>query len=335
MTMAQAFPAAFGQAGVQLAADLGLDKQWATKLLEVSKRLADGNAAHVRPQPDPLVATVSENRIDFTGRPDSVKDSSTMGSHTCAVKLIKNAATHLLMPDGKLPTRQQLNDSLEAIRDQFDPSKYNGIFFDKNGPVERDDEDGDRASQPWYMNQVRYCELEKHHEYLDELLTQFADLDGDDVVDEATVAEAAELYMRLVDDRPTAVHYGAPANSAGEATTLDNLENIEARGNLERYGTDDKAREQLLRKALGLFDCHAAIEFSEVLDETFNTADDYLLLVAQEFLYFFGHAYPKICAALATTDKTIRDLIRDIGGDDKKNRGDKKKSRKKKQPSNK
>jgi len=102
--------------------------------------------------------------------------------------------------------------------------------------------------------------------------------------------------MQLVDDRPTAVNYGAPAGGHGEGTVLGALASTEDEIADGSYMADS---EDLFKQAAGLLDHVAAFNTAELMrdyaeenDEDEGIFDTCVATVADEFMFFFEHAYP-------------------------------------------
>ena len=113
--------------------------------------------------------------------------------------------------------------------------------------------------------------------------------------------------MQLVDDRPTAVNYGAPAAGHGEAQVLATLKDIEdalAGGSYIGDGED------VLKAAIGLLDCVAAYNNAEMMwryaketDGDEAVFDTCIASVADEFLFFAAQAYPLSYAKMEDGDR--------------------------------
>lgn len=301
LTIAQAFPAVF--IGAAPLVTKGLNRLKAgdqNVVLEACEELADGNALvesdgmdlddgdapDLRPRPKNFIARLNGDSISFVGRSDSIKDSGTMGDHTCSEELMKNAATRVIASSGTATTNKDLADNLQKIEQQFSSDRYR-VF----------DQDVDE-SEPAYMCKWRFETLKDHLKTVEKLRDRLGANPPMDTATEADKTEAAELYMQLVDDRPTAVNYGAPAAGHGEPSTLAELKLIEA--NL-KSGRSPGTGPQLLQTFIGLLDCQAVFNNANMMfeyaDEQGNPKkheifDKCIALVADEFMFFVSNAYP-------------------------------------------
>jgi hypothetical protein len=113
--------------------------------------------------------------------------------------------------------------------------------------------------------------------------------------------------MQLVDDRPTAVNYDAPAGGHGEAQVLAKLNDIEDAIQNDSY---IGRHEDVLQAAIGLLDCVAAFNTAEMMwdyaketDGDEDVFDDCIATVAAEFLFFTEHSYPLAYARMADGDR--------------------------------
>lgn len=288
LTIAQAFPALFGEVEARLVDGLAADQPKMQKAFEAAaagirdaaERLRDGNKSGARPGPGAFTASVEANgTITFVGRSESIKDGGTMGDHTTAEQLMKDAASNLLMPGKKMPTNKELAASLRQLCTEFDPGGF--AFFGATGVPQGDD-------QPFATPLRRIEALTAQVQAVRDMADQLDALDPAAMAGEDLIAEAAEAYMTLVDNRPTATHFGGVAGGHGEPTALAQLRDIEA----GKYSYDDR---DLLDTAFGLFDCQAAVGCADLFrGHNDGAAEDYLRQVSGEFLFFLGLAYPKV-----------------------------------------
>lgn len=291
MSAAQAFPGLYQRKAVRKALETALQdnidaeqaKKLATEantLVAVAQEIATGAGTMSRPQPPSFAALVDEKgRICFQGRPDSVKDSSTMGDHTTCEQLMKDAANGVMAPKGNATTNGALIDRLRNIKKNFNADEYS--FFD----IQVDDGYPD----PFAAYKKRKFELSLKMFALDKLVQRLEGLDAMTPASAIDVAEAAELYMDIVDNRPTAVHYGAPAKNRGEQECLANIRVV------ENSKTRSPRKQDLLNWALGLFDSQAVMQcHSDFVEYDEDAAEEYVERVVAEFVYFLKNAYPRV-----------------------------------------
>jgi hypothetical protein len=309
LSIAQAFPALFAcGAGGQVVADMaeaGMPIPDSAKNLKLAMGfagpLADDNVANARPMPVSFVAACVQDsktnkcEISFAGRSESSKEGGTLGDHTCSEQLMKNAATVLLLGLERMPlTCKELAERLEQIVRDFDPGNYR--IFDSGHKT--DDlyklSEEDLIENPLLVYQERFNALEEHVSDLSNFIKQLKST-GSAPATGDLVAEAAEKYMTLVDDRPTAVNFSGVASGHGEAGVLAKLNALEAKDSVEM--TQGKPFEQVL----GLLDCKAAYGNAQVFMETGKSGgfEAVLSRIAFEFLYFLSNAYPKVWQAIA------------------------------------
>jgi len=308
LSVAQAFPASFlCGAGEQLTlmlvdASVTLDelKDYFAAACKCARPLAAGNLSGARPMPVPFVATCTQGgggafEISFAGRSDSVKDSGTMGDHTCSEQLMKNAASTLLLnPGKKLPNCLELAARLEGITKAFSLDNY-AIFdfgMDTASLYELSEEELMRKPElaDALVCQERYNALKEHIADLSALIEQLRK-QGGDIASAERMAEAAEKYMTLVDDRPTSVNFSGVASGHGEAGTIAVLNDLEQSKSITVDAKDP------FKCAIGLFDCKAAYQNALL----FNRKSGFEIILSRtcwEFGYFVEQAYPKVFGAL-------------------------------------
>lgn len=280
-TVAQAFPTVFRACSNELKAKLDIEVQDLGDWVEVSARLSAGNPRGTRPAPSNFTARIQDGNIKFVGRSDSLKDAGSMGDHTSSEQLMKNAATRILLPHGAETTVQNLIDALEGVKTRFSPENYS---FYTNDKIPKSD---DQLTRPY---QERAEILPLYIRKIDDIIAKLGKVDGDQTVNANQVTDAAEAYMALVDNRPTAVNYSAPAAGHGEPEALEALRNIEG-------GLVEADARLIIERLFGLFDCQAAVAGAEEIAE-FDRAsgENYLRTATEEFIYFAAHAYPDSAA---------------------------------------
>lgn len=286
MTVAQAFPELLKNDDVRQAVlnavTQGLTQEhatYATQQVEgIANRLAGRNELKQRPKPAAFAASIHDGRIDFDARPDSIKDGGSMGDHTTAMQLMKNAATKVLLPRGAETTNGDLKASLKAVKADFSLEHFSFI------PQPDGEIDGASLAAPY---QERLKATAKNLEVIDACIAALEVSNGDDVPDVEFLLECAEAYLQLMDDRPTAVVYGGLAEGSGEGTTVGLLDEIESG---QRQVSNPR---ELFEIALGMFDSRSASRGAAMFG-----GDDYLFRVGQEFMFFLKSAYPNIAAAL-------------------------------------
>jgi hypothetical protein len=291
--------------------------------------LAKGNTTRGRPMPGAFVATCTQNtpgeyEISYAGRSESVKDAGSMGDHTCSEQLMKNAATMLLLkPDKTMPNCGELADRLEGIMNSFGLNNYSifNIGLSNSQLLEVTEED--IAKNPDLANgmvcQERYNALKEHLEDLSTFVEQLRRQDVKSPAPPGLVAEAAEKYMGLVDDRPTAVNFSGVASGHGEPGVLAKLSDLEKSASIEV----DKAKP--FAKVIGLLDCKAVYQ-NAILFLKRGAVDAVLFRTSQEFVYFLSWAYPKVFPAilahfggrLDTLLNALKEVITDLATQDSK-----------------
>lgn len=286
MTMAQAFPVLMARKDIRDAMIKQLDecmtkeqvKDLVGKLEAITDRLADRNSLGERPQTTAFAATIKNGRFVFDARPKSVKDGG-MGDHTTALTLMANAATRLIMPNGLTTTNKELIQQLTLVCGFFDPEDYLPILEAKVS------EEDAVLIAPY---QQRLVEMARHWQAAADLIQTLKRADPNAPAGADILAEAAEAYMTLVDDRPTAVCFKGVASGGKEPHANKALKKWEA-------DLGDATEEVIFGKMKDLFDARAVYAGAEIFQPPkFVDLSPYLTRAVEEFLFFFGNAYPNL-----------------------------------------
>lgn len=307
MSVAQAFPGLFSTTRVRVNLTLALSRDRLSKgdvvkayktaigeavddVTETAEALCDGNGAKDKPRPQPpaFAATLNANEeIEFDGRPDSVKDGSSMGDHTASMLLMQTAATGAVTGRTKGVTKGEVAANLTKAMALFHPDKY---AFLKHESIPKS---GSSTFAPYIE---RLTALETAHKAVKTLVDRLEKNKGDKA-SPAEIAEAGELYLAMVDNRPTAVNYAGVANNHNEQNVKKELEGI--RGDLRNHDADS-----ILKTLLKLVDSAAIIGNDDRyrqkgLDVAFRTQ------AIDEILHFLDNAYPDLCKQVMAEMKNI------------------------------
>ena len=311
--IAQAFPRVFncpvldargrvvGTVGDQLAANQGVAANIAT--------IGASCAALPHPQP-PGPRPKTENfsvgveqtdptkplRLDFTGRPaESVKDGAAMGDHTCSMRLMSGAvSTALIGGDTNLPLKGDLADRTAQLLVDFNPAVYVGMYPPPPRVAANIIQIDELASY-----RVRLEQMGQIHAILTAMQQELAQ-DRAARTTPQVVAEVAEMVMRLVDMRPTAVSYiGGTSKGKGEGTAGGEVDRAEA---LIGGGGQVADAATLKKNLLKLFDVRSAtISWRAIGALDSVQADYYLTRIVAEFDWFAIKSYPE-CVDLLGAD---------------------------------
>ncbi|MCA1940635.1 MAG: hypothetical protein LDL26_06515 [Caenispirillum bisanense] len=265
----------------------------ADDVLDTAVLLCDGNGAKdkARPQPPAFAATINDKQeIEFDGRPDSVKDGSSMGDHTASMLLMQTAATGAVTKRKQAPTNGDIAANLKAAMVLFAPEKY--AFLE-------DPAISTSQSSPFAPYLQRLQALKDARAAVGTLVTSLEQAALAPAAP-ATIAEAGELYLAMVDNRPTAVNYAGVANNHNEQNVKKEIETL-------RKSLVLPDAQSILQALLKLVDSAAIVEgYVRYGAKGEALAEAYCRQAVDEILHFLDNAYPDLC-------KAIRAEVKDLG----------------------